>query len=301
MTLVGRWAVLAAVVPLFLVAGCGGDEPKPKMAATTSAAPTPTPTPTATPSPAAWEVKTNAGAVAFAKHWVLVFNETQRTRPEREPMKSLSTAACRRAATSRTCWRSLYGNGGRFKVKAGGLSKRSRQAGSAVMLRLACCPADQTVARIFARTSTPGTQKTFPGGAGVLLRPGRVVWKWMADDPIGSRRHESGLRPIGIGGGAYVPVLGWVAGLCTASVLQRATGWINFVRAGTATSAFTAQSTCPRPPSIAESAQTATDVRPELQRVRRTPTSQSVNEAPGISGDGFFGCGNQMECGDERP
>ena len=79
-TLVGRWAVLAAVVPLFLVAGCGGDEPKPKMAATTSAAPTPTPTPTATPSPAAWEVKTNAGAVAFAKHWIAVFNQATSAR-----------------------------------------------------------------------------------------------------------------------------------------------------------------------------------------------------------------------------
>ncbi len=73
----GRRLVAAVVcVPLLAVGGCA-DDPKPKVAPPTE---TPTPTsPTATPTPEPWEKKTNAGAVAFAKHWVDVFNEAAQT------------------------------------------------------------------------------------------------------------------------------------------------------------------------------------------------------------------------------
>ncbi len=70
-TVVRRWVATAVVVPL-LAAGCS-DDPEPRFE------PSPSPSPTESTSepaePEAWEVKSEAGAVAFAKHWIDVFNE----------------------------------------------------------------------------------------------------------------------------------------------------------------------------------------------------------------------------------
>lgn len=67
--------VVAAAVPLLLVGACSED-PEPKFAPP-SATPTPSVTESAEPEPAAWEEKSDAGAVAFAKHWIATFNVAQ--------------------------------------------------------------------------------------------------------------------------------------------------------------------------------------------------------------------------------
>ncbi len=73
MTVVRRWVATAVVVPL-LAAGCS-DDPEPRFE------PSPSPSPTESTSepsePKAWEVKSEKGAVAFAKHWIDVFNEAR--------------------------------------------------------------------------------------------------------------------------------------------------------------------------------------------------------------------------------
>ena len=69
-----RWMAAAVCVPLLAVGGCSDDDPEPKFAPSES----PSPTDTSTPEPEAWEVKSEDGAVAFAEHWVDVFNQAQR-------------------------------------------------------------------------------------------------------------------------------------------------------------------------------------------------------------------------------
>ena len=73
MTFGRRLLAAAACVPLLAALGaCSEDEPEPKFAPSES----PAPTETITPEPAAWEEKSEDGAVAFAEHWVDVFNES---------------------------------------------------------------------------------------------------------------------------------------------------------------------------------------------------------------------------------
>ncbi len=70
--------IAGAALVLVLTAGAGcTDDPEPRFED-----PTGSPSASDTTSPAAdekepWEVKSKAGAVAFAKHWVEVFNEAQ--------------------------------------------------------------------------------------------------------------------------------------------------------------------------------------------------------------------------------
>ena len=72
MTFGRRWLAAAVCVPLLAV-GCSDEEPTPKFAPSESPSPSETTTPTAEPE--AWEVKSEDGAVAFAEHWVDVFND----------------------------------------------------------------------------------------------------------------------------------------------------------------------------------------------------------------------------------
>ncbi len=69
------------VVAVMALVGCT-DEPEPRFEE-------PTETPSASESssaaaePEPWEEKSKAGAVAFAKHWVEMFNDAQRHRRRR--------------------------------------------------------------------------------------------------------------------------------------------------------------------------------------------------------------------------
>ena len=106
MTFGRRLLAAAACVPLLAALGaCSEDEPEPKFAPSES----PTPTETTTPEPAAWEEKSEDGAVAFAEHWVDVFNEAQCFRETAMRLRALSTDACvSRAQTSRIRFDELY-------------------------------------------------------------------------------------------------------------------------------------------------------------------------------------------------
>ena len=85
-----RWMAAAVCVPLLAVGGCSDDEPEPKFAPSES----PSPTESSTPAPEAWEVKSEDGAVAFAEHWVDVFNEAHGS--GETPHASISTEQPRR-------------------------------------------------------------------------------------------------------------------------------------------------------------------------------------------------------------
>jgi hypothetical protein len=109
-TVVRRWVATAVVVPL-LVAGCS-DDPEPRFE------PSPSPSPTESTSepaqPQAWEVKSEAGAVAFAKHWIDVFNEAMPTGDTRK-LESLSEPACKTCTAFAKRLESIYASGGFYE------------------------------------------------------------------------------------------------------------------------------------------------------------------------------------------
>lgn len=110
----GRRRVAAAVCVLPLVlAGCAGD-PEPKLAPPSETPTTESPSSSAAPTREPWEKKTNAGAVAFAKHWIAVFNEAQRT-GDTDEMRALSAESCGSCTGFARMLEDLYGNGGRLE------------------------------------------------------------------------------------------------------------------------------------------------------------------------------------------
>lgn len=110
MTPVRRWVATLVVVPL-LVVGCS-DDPEPKFEPSSS--PSPTESSSAAAEPKAWEVKSEEGAVAFAKHWIDVFNEAQRT-GDTGALERISEPACGSCDGFVEMLDDLYGTGGRLE------------------------------------------------------------------------------------------------------------------------------------------------------------------------------------------
>jgi hypothetical protein len=91
---IGRRRGAAAALLAVAVLGPSGcsDEPEPEFAP-------PSPSPSASDSPVAeptkepWEKKTDAGAVAFAKHWMATFSEAMNSGDSAE-LRAISAPAC---------------------------------------------------------------------------------------------------------------------------------------------------------------------------------------------------------------
>lgn len=89
--MVRAWLGAGALVLLLVTSGCS-DDPQPKVEPTVDP-PTSSATETAADEPEAWEVKSKAGAVAFAKHWIDVLNDAMST-SEVEDMRDVSARSC---------------------------------------------------------------------------------------------------------------------------------------------------------------------------------------------------------------
>ncbi|MFC6287617.1 DUF6318 family protein [Nocardioides sp. GCM10027113] len=150
-------AVCAAVV---LAAGCSAD-PEPEFSAPSA---TPTETEPAEPAREPWERRTEAGAVAFAKHWVDEFNEAQST-GDIADLRSLSARSCKSCAGFMEQLSELYGSGGVLRsegwrvVEANPVSGLSPSEGR-IAMRVRRSP--QTVA------PASGPTQKFPGGVATL-------------------------------------------------------------------------------------------------------------------------------------
>jgi len=172
----GRHALAAAsLLALLAVAGCS-DDPKPKFAPTPSPS---SPTTSATPEPEAWEVKSKHGAVAFAKHWVDVFNEAQQS-GETTDLRSISTDACGSCNGFATQLEDLYGDGGHLE-SAGwtvlqSVPTQGMPRGEAIIaMRIARSP--QVVHK------ASGKEEQFPGGKATFSA--KLVWKaqtWLMNE-----------------------------------------------------------------------------------------------------------------------
>jgi hypothetical protein len=165
----GRRHLAAAACVLLLVAvgGCSDDEPEPKFSPSES----PTPSESATHEPAAWEVKSEAGAVAFAKHWVDVFNEAQASGDASE-LRSMSTDACISCDGFAGQLEELYGSGG--SLESGGWTVTSSVPTAGV-------PANQAIIAMRIKRSPQlihhagGKDERFAGGKATYSA--RLVWR----------------------------------------------------------------------------------------------------------------------------
>ena len=161
---VRRWlAVLAAVA---LLAGCSGD-PKPKFSPTSSAPTSSSPSPD---KPKPWEEKSKAGAVAFAKHWVDVFNTAQAT-GETRPLDEVSSPHCGSCANFIKITHQIYDGGG--SLQSDGWAVRSvtpgpRATNADQVFSLAIRQSPQKV------TYADGSTKTYTGGTAVFTAA--LVW-----------------------------------------------------------------------------------------------------------------------------
>lgn len=138
-TPVRRWVAAAVVVPL-LAAGCS-DDPEPNFGQSPS--PSPTESTSAAAEPKAWEEKSEAGAVAFAKHWIDVFNEAKST-GETASLANVSGEACGSCSNFVDFLDELYGTGGRFESNGWRVTQVSpgtvRGMGAEVSMRIRQSP-----------------------------------------------------------------------------------------------------------------------------------------------------------------
>ena len=114
MALGRRW--VAAVALVLVAGGCADDEPQPEFEP--SAESSATASDTSSPDPAAkqpWEKKTEAGAVAFAKHWVDVFSTAVNSGTS-EPLRRISAPACTACEAIVTRIDSIAADGGYYET-----------------------------------------------------------------------------------------------------------------------------------------------------------------------------------------
>lgn len=163
-----------------LVSGCSGD-PEPRFEEPHESTPASDPssaTSTPTDEPEPWQERSKAGAVAFAKHWVAVFNEAQQS-GETASLRQLSTPRCKSCHGYAEQLDALYGGGGRLESNGWRVVLVSQPPG-----RLAEKPeVTLRIARSKQRVVTgAGDVQRYPGGKTTYLAT--LVWQasaWRMD------------------------------------------------------------------------------------------------------------------------
>lgn len=113
MARVRRWVVAAGVA--LLVTGCSAD-PKPRLSEPSETpAVTSTPSPTASAEPEPWEVRSQAGAVAFVKHWFDAFAVAMEG--DTSELVMLSSSRCKTCTQFAARLDSIYASGGFYKSR----------------------------------------------------------------------------------------------------------------------------------------------------------------------------------------
>jgi hypothetical protein len=157
------------VIAMTALAGCT-DEPRPRFEEPTESPAASDSTTSAAAEPEPWEEKSKAGAVAFARHWIDVFNDAQ-TSGDTYALQQSSSPQCATCAGFIGRLKRLYGDGGRFEgdgwrvlLAAPGPSAITDEA--QVNLRI-----DRPAERIIAGD---GRVQRFPGGKSTYSA--ELVW-----------------------------------------------------------------------------------------------------------------------------
>jgi hypothetical protein len=168
-TLVRRWVAVAVVLPV-LAAGCS-DDPEPRFE------PSPSPTEStssAAAKPKAWEVQSQAGAVAFAKHWIDVFNEAGQS-GDTSDLKRLSAPECKACSNFVNMIEDLYATGGRLETRGWAVQAAVPAEGLSVDRPRVSMRVKQAPQKVHDGES--GSVESFPGGYATFSA--RLTW--MAD------------------------------------------------------------------------------------------------------------------------
>lgn len=181
-------ATTAATAALLLTAACGGANPEPAplpKASTPSASPSPSASAAPAPPvmPAAAKAKTKAGAIAFAKHYVMTLNFAGSNGNVQE-LQNLTLKTCVKCEALATGIRDVYAAGG--EIVGGGWTVTATKAygfeRGRFFLDATIDSAPQTV-----RKAANATSERFPGGKGTLrafvLEWRRQAWAVSELDP----------------------------------------------------------------------------------------------------------------------
>ena len=166
-TPVRRWAATLVVVPL-LVAGCS-DDPEPKFEPASS--PSPTESNSAAAEPKAWEVRSEAGAVAFAKHWIDVFNEAGQS-GHTSDLERLSAPQCKSCSNYVDMIDNLYAGGGRLETRGWTVVAAVPSDGVPVQRSRISMRVRQAPQKLHDGSS--GKVESFPGGSATFSA--QLVW-----------------------------------------------------------------------------------------------------------------------------
>jgi hypothetical protein len=169
--------ILAAgvVIAVTALAGCT-DDPEPRFEE-----PTESPSASESTSPAAdpqpWEEKSKAGAVAFARHWIDVFNEAQAT-GEVEDLAALSSPNCKTCRGYVDQLRDLYGAGGRLESEGWRVLVVAPSGGEITDKAEVTVRVNRSVQRVM---DGDGKSEQFPGGKATYSAD--LVWSdgWRMD------------------------------------------------------------------------------------------------------------------------
>lgn len=170
--------VSVMAVLCLLLASCSAD-PEPRFGPPPSSPTSPTATQSSeAPESEPWEVKSKAGAVAFARHWVDVFNQAQASGVTSE-LRSVSTRRCASCQGYIEQLEDLYGSGGRLESEGWRVLVAAPQGGELtakvqIVLRIARSP--QKI------LSGDGTAERFPGGTASFSAD--LLWQkdgWVLD------------------------------------------------------------------------------------------------------------------------
>lgn len=174
-------AYAAAGAVALALAGCGGDDPTPKVADPTSA---PSAAPSADESAAAekepWDERSDDGAIAFVKHWLDVFNEMH-TSAETDEFEAIATADCRACSEFVSIAESIQSDGGTMDSAGWSLLDAAVGAASTASSKEVAARLHQAAETIEYADGREPT--TYPGGRVTVLMT--VVWQsgaWTMDE-----------------------------------------------------------------------------------------------------------------------
>ncbi len=158
-------------LPLLALAGCSGGQEDPEPIIRTDAASESPASPSAEPGKQPWQKRTKAGAVAFVRHWVEVFNEAGASGDTRE-LREISApgcTSCRQVAEAIDQWESegtgLESDGWRILAVQPVETQKSGPYDIAVRIR-------RTPERLL---SADGDREEFPGSEEAYTT--RVRWQ----------------------------------------------------------------------------------------------------------------------------
>ena len=110
-----HWIAVAAVVPLVVLGACSQEDPQPKFSPPSDSPSASESTP-ADPVVRPWEKKTEAGAVAFAKHWMDVFSAAMLS-GEVDELLALSGPNCEACKNVAHRLVAVYSTGGMYETE----------------------------------------------------------------------------------------------------------------------------------------------------------------------------------------